>query len=100
MRLPFGLQLRVDVGDVHAIGALLSGAFVALSALSCLVAEWRDEKLYFVVAAALVGCTWSGLFALVLRGTLFTRLVAALGIGLAIFSLVIGTCAVSVHGSF
>ena len=91
------MKLRVDVGDVHAVLALVCGAIALLGCISCLVSEWRDDLLITSLIGFLLAAFWTSLFALVLRGTIVTRLMAGAGLIAAILAVCTGMIAVTVN---
>ena len=76
------MKLRVDVSDLHGLIALGGGGLAVLCSLICLVGavDRRGRFVPFLFFAAVCVTLWSGLFALVLRGTAVTRVAGALGL--------------------
>jgi hypothetical protein len=93
------VTLRVDVSDIHALIALVCGAFSLLFTLGCLVGFINDKDIVMAIAMSgtIAVSLWCGLFALVLRGTLVTRVAAVLGLVGAGLAVVVGGCAAAFH---
>jgi hypothetical protein len=93
------VKLRVDVSDLHALIALVCGGTSVLFTLGCLVGAINDRSkvVPIVIGGAIAVGMWCGLFALVLRGTVVTRVAAALGLLSACLAFGIGSCAAAIH---
>ncbi len=93
------MNLRVDVSDLHALIALVCGGVSVLFTLGCLVGAINDngKVMPIAIGGAIAVAMWCGLFALVLRGTLFTRVAAALGLVGASLAVGVGSCAAAIH---
>ncbi len=93
------MKLRVDVSDLHALIALVCGGTSVLFTLFCLVGVISDRSKVMPIAigGAIAIAMWCGLFALVLRGTMFTRVAAALGLVGACLAVGVGSCAAAIH---
>lgn len=88
------MKLGVDVADAHALIALLGGLLTVPLVGMC-VGMSRGWEGVFSMAIFAVWATvlWTGSFALVLRGTVRTRVVAATGLLVMAGTTAFGLCA-------
>lgn len=93
------MTFRVDVGDIHAAIALVCGGAVVVFTSGCLVGALDDNSriLPAVIGGGIAVAFWCGLFALVLRGTVVTRVAAALGLVFSGFAVGLASCAAAIH---
>jgi hypothetical protein len=93
------VKLRLDVSDLHAVLALVCGGASVMFTAGCLVGAINDrgKVMPMAIAAMIAVAMWCALFALVLRGTVFTRVAAALGLVGAGLAVGVGSCAAAIH---
>lgn len=79
--------MRLDIGDVHAVVAVVTGGLCALFSFGCCFNVYqRNEELIIAQMGLIAIATWCGGFAVVLRGTALTRMLALIGLAGALFA--------------
>jgi hypothetical protein len=84
---------RIGIADVHGLIALFAGGIGLLSGLACCLVRYRSDEAIVVHIGILVVAIWAGAFGVVTRGSEIGRLLAKLGLGMALFALFLGMLA-------